>query len=173
MPLTRQQKETSVKEVETSLSGATAVVFVAYDGLTMSDFNTLRTALHATGGSIRVVPKRLLKIALANVNLPFDPLAATGQVAVAWGSDTVAPAKAIHDFAKDHAENIQLLAGALEGELLTLEQVINLAKLPSRDQLLGQLLSVMVGPVRGLATVLSGAQRSLVQVLAAIQEKKA
>ena len=51
--------------------------------------------------------------------------------------------------------------------------MINLAKLPSRDQLLGQLLSVMVGPVRGLATVLSGAQRSLVQVLAAIQEKKA
>ena len=68
---------------------------------------------------------------------------------------------------------ITIRCGALGGKLLDPAQVEALAKLPSREQLLGQLLSVLVGPMRNLVGVLSGVPRSFVQVLHAIEEKKA
>jgi large subunit ribosomal protein L10 len=172
MSLTREQKEQRVAEVEAAMSEAASVVFVAYNALTVAEVNELRGSLFDAGGAMRVIPKRLLKIALNTLKVDFDPLAHDGQVAVVWGTDAVAPAKALSKFADQHEEKIRLLAGTLEGNLLTLEEVTALAKLPTREQLLGQLASVLVGPARGLVTVLSGAQRNLVQVLAAIQDQK-
>jgi large subunit ribosomal protein L10 len=173
MPKTRQQKEQRVAEVQQGMAEATAVVFVAYSGLTVTEMNELRSQLHATGGTLQVVPKRLLKIALSALNIDFDPKAHEGQIAIAWGNDAVAPAKTLSKFAEDHAEKVRLLSGTLDGTLLNVKEVTSLAKLPTREQLLGQLASVMVGPTRGLVTVLSGAQRSLVRVLQVIADNKA
>ncbi|NTU60303.1 MAG: 50S ribosomal protein L10, partial [Deltaproteobacteria bacterium] len=63
--------------------------------------------------------------------------------------------------------------GALGGKLLSAADVEALSKLPSRDQLLGQFVGVLQGPLRNLVGVLSGVPRSFVQVLSAIQDKKA
>jgi large subunit ribosomal protein L10 len=173
MPKSREQKEQSVATVQQGMAEAAAVVFVAYNGLTVTEVNELRASLHESGGTLRVIPKRLLKIALSALKIEFDPSSHEGQLAVVWGSDAVAPAKVVSKFSDEHAEKIRLLAGTLDGNLLTLAEVSALAKLPTREQLLGQLASVIAGPARGLVTVLSGVQRNLVQVLAAIQEKKA
>src|SRR5688572_20203396 len=113
MPLTRQQKEQRIAEVQAGLSGATSVVFVAYNALTVTEVNELRDSLHDSGGTLRVIPKRLLKIVLGTLQVEFDPLAHEGQLAVVWGSDAVAPAKALNKFAREHAEKIRLLAGTL------------------------------------------------------------
>jgi large subunit ribosomal protein L10 len=172
MPLTRQQKEQRVKEVKDSMAAATSVVFVSFDGLTVEEMNELRDRLHQAGGALRVISKRLLKLALNDASSGFDPIASEGQLAVAWGTDAVAPAKVLNTFAEQHAERIHLLAGTLEGNALSLEEVSVLAKLPSRQELLGQLASVMAGPARGLVTVLSGVQRSCVIVLKAIADQK-
>src|SRR3989344_8322102 len=172
MPLTREQKEQRIAEVERGMAEAASVVFVAYSRLTVTEMNELRAGLHDSGGTLRVIPKRLLKIALGSLKVEFDPRLHEGQIAVAWGSDAASPAKTLNKFAEGHAGKIRLLAGTLEGNLLTLEEVIALAKLPTREQLLGQLASVMAGPARGLVTVLSGVQRSCVQVLQAIANKK-
>lgn len=173
MPLTRQQKEQRIAEVEAGVSGATSVVFVAYNALTVAEVNELRDNLFTAGGTLRVIPKRLLKIVLGTLKVDFDPLAHEGQLAVVWGSDAVAPAKALSTFAAKHAEKIRLLSGTLEGNLLTLEEVTALAQLPTREQLLGQLAFVLAGPARGLVTVLSGVQRDTVRVLQAIADQKA
>jgi len=172
MALTRQQKEKSVSEVQEAVVSATAVVFAAYDGLTVAEVSELRGNLAETGGGMRVIPKRLLKIALSNIKLDFDPTEHEGQLAVIWGDDTVAPAKTLNTFAKGHEGKIRFLAGTLEGNLLSIEEVTKLAHLPTRQELLSQLLSVLAGPTRGLVTVLSGAQRSMVQVLAAIRDQR-
>ncbi len=172
MPLTRQQKEERVATTTQALEGATSYVFVAYNGLNVTDMGELRDKLHVEGTKLRVLPKRLLKIVMQNMKHDFDPTSVEGQVAVAWGSDPVAPAKVLHDFAKKHQEILWLVAGVMEGTLLTKEQVVALAQLPSRDQLRAQLLSVMVSPMRGLAMTLSGVQRNLVYALNAIAEKK-
>jgi len=172
MSLTKQQKENTVKQTQEDLNEAVSSVFVSYNQLTVEEINELRDSLHSTGGSMRVIPKRLLKIVLHNIKLDFDPTELAGQFAVVWGTDAVAPAKTLNDFAKKHEDKITMMAGSLEGNLLSLEEVKSLAALPTRDQLLGQLLSVFTGPTRGLVTVMSGVQRNTVQVLQAIADQK-
>lgn len=172
MALTRQQKEGQVQEVGKSIEEATAAVFIAFNGVSLADITDLRDKLHAAGCHMRVVPKRLLKLAMQNAKLEFDPTTEEGQVAVAWGNDPVAPAKVLHDFVKTQKENMRLIAGSLEGETLSLDRVKALATLPSRDQMLGQLLSVLAGPARGFAQVLSGVPASAVYVLKAVRDQK-
>jgi|SRR3990167_2951764 len=172
MSLTRKQKEHSVNKVQESISAASSVVFLAYNGLTVEEVNELRGNLHAIGGSMRVVPKRLLKIALRNIKLDFDPTAHAGQLAVVWGDDAVAPAKTLNAFVQKRQEKIRFLAGTLEGNMLSLEEVTSLSKLPSRDELIANLVSVIAGPTRGLVTALSGIPRNMVQVLKVIADQK-
>lgn len=172
MPSTRKQKEQNVSRMETSISEAASVVFATFNGLTVKEIGELRDNLAVQKCYFKVVPKRLLKIAIASSKLDFDPVATEGQIAVIWGPDTVTPAKTVNDFATGR-ENIKLVAGALEGASLSTEQVNALAILPSRDQLLGQLLSVISGPARGLVQGLSGVPRNLVYALQAIKDQKA
>lgn len=171
MPLTRQQKEQIVQEVGDNINAATSVVFVAYDGLTVPDVNELRDKLHASGSRMRVMPKRLLKLVLTNTKLDWDPISQEGQIAVIWGSDTVAPAKVMYEFAKGK-ETIRLLAGALEKNMLSLEEVTSLAQLPGRQELLAMLVGTLAGPMSGLVRVFSGTQRQVVYVLQAVKDKK-
>lgn len=171
MALTRQQKETRIAQASKDLSQATAVVFMAYDALPASDTEELRGKLHAEGVAMRVLPKRLLKKVLEQAKIEFDPLTHEGQLAILWGSDATAPARILHQFAKKH-EQVRLVGGLLEGALLELARVESLAVLPSRQELLGQLVGTIAGPLRGLQAVLTGVPRKSVYVLAAIAKKK-
>lgn len=171
MPLTRQQKEEVVQQVQQAASEATSIVFVGYNGLTLSQIEELRGKLYEAGCSMRVVPKRLLRLALQNAQLSFNPSEHEGQMALVWGTDAVAPAKTLHEFAKGK-ETIRLLAGALEGSVISLEQVQALAQLPSREQMIARLVGTIAGPLRGMVGVLSGVPRATVYVLQAIHDKK-
>lgn len=171
MSLTKQEKRTQVTDMEEAVKGATSVVFVAFDGLTVDEATELRDKLFAEGIRMRVMPKRLLRIVLQNSNLDFDPKSSAGQIAVVWGADPVAPAKVLHEFAKKH-ESISLAAGVLEKNVLTKEQVVALAKLPNKQELLGMLVGVLSGPMRGFASVLAGVPRATVYVLSAIRDQK-
>lgn len=172
MPLTKEKKQAVVQEVEAAIKDASGVVFMSFDGLTIAEVNELRTLLFAEGVAMRVMPKRLLRIVLKQRDLNFDPLTVEGQMAVVWGKDPMAPSKVVYGFAKTHP-HITLSAGVLEGNVLNGEEVLALAKLPSREQLLTQLVGVLAGPARGLVSVLSGVQRQTVYVLTAIKDKKA
>ncbi len=171
MPLTRPQKEKVVTKLGENISGATSVVFLSFDALNVEDVNALRDQLHAAGCGMNVVPKRLLNLVMRNAKLDFKPLEQPGQLAVIWGPDPVTPAKTIYEFAKKHGQ-IQLLAGTLEKELISLEQVNSLAQIPSREQLLGQLVGVLAAPMRGLVGALTGVPRAMVFVLKAIADQK-
>lgn len=172
MSLTRQQKEDRVNTTTSDLKGAVSCVFMAYDGLNVTDMEDLRGQLHAQGARLRVLPKRLLRLVMQNIALDFDPTQVTGQIAVAWGNDPVAPAKILHEFSKTRATIMRLVAGVMDGALLEQPQVIALAQLPSLDQLREQLLSVLAGPARGLVVTLSGVQRKFVYALKAVADKK-
>lgn len=171
MPLTRQQKEERVAATEQELKAATSAVFVAFTALTVDDTEELRDRLHEQGGSLKVLPKRLMDLVLKKLALDFDPTTQEGQFAIVWGNDAVTPAKVVSTFIKKR-EHVRLVGGSLEGSLLSLEQVNALAALPSREELLALLLRTMNGPTQGLVMVLSGVQRQTVQVLSAIADKK-
>lgn len=171
MPLTRQQKEKRVTQLANDLAGATATVFLTYDGLTVADANALRRQLHEQRGHLRVMGKRLLRLVCQQVKLGLDPTTWVGQVAVAWGADPLAPAKVIHAFTTTRP-HVTIVAGTLDGQLLKSENVLALAQLPSRDQLLQRLVSTIAAPMRGWLAVLTGAQRALVYALGAIGAAK-
>ena len=145
MALTREQKEQAVAETTEALSGAMSYVVVSYDALTVTDSEELRGKMAEAGVSLRVLPKRLLKIVLEKVELDFDPTQQEGQLAVAWSDDPVAPAKVLDEFVKEH-ENVSMVAGAMEGSLLSQDEVGALAKLPSREELLAKLVGSLASP---------------------------
>jgi large subunit ribosomal protein L10 len=172
MPLTRKQKEERVSAIQTDIQAATSAVFMSYDKLTVGEAEELRSNLFDVGSRMRVLPKRLLARVTEQLKIEFDPREHEGQIAVIWGNDTVAPAKTLHEFIQKDHKHVQILAGVLDGATLSADRVQVLAKLPSREQLLGQLVSVLAGPSRNFVSVLAGPSRALVYALQAIADRK-
>ncbi len=171
--MNKTEKQATVTELREKFQGAQAAIVTEYRGLTVAKANELRRALEKEGAVYRVIKNTLARLAVEGTEYAVLQGEFTGPVAVTWAyRDPVATAKVLTQFAKD-TPVLTLRSGALGGKLLSVPEVEALSKLPSREQLLGQLLSVMVGPMRNLVGVLSGVPRSFVQVLHAIEEKKA
>ena len=172
MALTRQQKEEQIARGQKVLSEAGSVVLMAYDSLTVEESEQLRTQLFAEGARMRIMPKRLLKLALSSRDISFDPQTQEGQMAVIWGDDAVTPSQVAFKFAKSR-ETARLVGGIMNGAFITGEQVLALAQLPGREQLIGQVVGTIAAPLRGYLSVLSGVQRNFVYALSAIKDQKA
>jgi large subunit ribosomal protein L10 len=169
----RTEKEATVTELREKFQGAQAAIVTEFRGITVAKVNELRRALEKEGAVYRVVKNTLARRAVEGTEYEVLADQFIGPVGVTWAyQDPVAAAKVLAQFAKD-SPVLTLRGGALGGKFLDPVQVEALSKLPSREQLLGQLLSVLVGPMRNLVGVLSGVPRSFVQVLHAIEEKKA
>ena len=109
-------------------------------------------------------------VAETDCELLADEFSGTTAIVMAF-DDPVAPAKALAKFAKDH-EKFQIRSAALEGDKLTVDELIALSKLPSKEALLGQLLSVMNAVPTGLVQVLSGVPRTFLYGLQAVADQK-
>ncbi len=172
MAKTRQKKEQALAEVTALLKDARGVVFADYGGLTVKDMQELRRSLRQNGVGYEVVKKTLLSRALKAVGLTaVDTAVLQGMVSLATSAtDEVEPAKQLVDFAKTH-ENLKVMGGVLEAAFVDRTKVMALAKLPGKQQLLGQLVGTLAAPLSGFVNVLQGNLRGLVQVLRAAAEK--
>lgn len=169
----RTTKEQVVAELHGKLQNVKLAVLANYSGMSVAKITALRNDLRKSGTEIRVIKNTLLRIASKDTDFAAldDHLKGPVALVLSYG-DAVESSKALVDFAKKNAE-LEIKVGLLGGRLLSREQVNTLAELPSREVLLGKLLSVMVGVQTGLVNVLSGVPRSLVQVLDAYRAKKA
>lgn len=151
----------TVSRLQEQLQQAKSVVLADYRGLTVADMQALRAQIRAVGGTLTVAKNTLLKLALKSDQ------GLTGPTALILGQkDPLAPIKALVDFAKNHALNLPIpKAGIMDDRVLTIEDIQTIAALPSRDQLIAQLLGQLQAPLYGLANVLQGNLRSLVYVL--------
>ena len=132
----------------------------------------VRRSLRKENVSYNVVKVSLLKKALATLGISTDSFAYDGPVAVAVSAEEeTAPARVLQGLTKDNPLLV-LGGGVFNQAIVGSDVVMRLASLPTKQQLLGQLLSVLNGPARGLVTVLSGNTRNLLNVLNAIREKK-
>jgi large subunit ribosomal protein L10 len=166
MVLKRADKEQLVENLADRLREARAVVVTSFRVLTMSESMGLRRALRADGGSLRVVPKRLLRRTAERLGWPASFTDTPQSVLVAWSAERRAPARALHGFVQRHPEAL-LLGGTLEASVLDVAAVERLALLPPAETLRAQLVSVLAGPLRGLLGVWSGVLRGLPAVLQA------
>lgn len=141
----------------------------------MAEITELRGLLRTEGMSYRVTKNTLLRIAAANTDAlkSIDPAAFTGPMALAVSTtDEVAPARVIFQYAKEH-EALEIV-GAItgEGELLNPAQVKALATLPTREQLIAQVVGTIAAPLTGFVGVMGANVRGIVTVLNAIKEAK-
>ncbi|MBN1665221.1 MAG: 50S ribosomal protein L10 [Deltaproteobacteria bacterium] len=170
--MNRRTKEQVVAELHEILKDTKWAVLTNYRGMNVEKITALRNALRKSETELRVVKNTLLRIASRGTALSVLDDQFKGPLAIALTpGDAVEPAKVLVEFAKKNAE-LEINCGMLDGKFLSKDQISALADLPSREVLLGQLLSVLVGAQTGLVTVLSGVPRSFVQVLNAYRESK-
>jgi len=168
MAITRDKKNTSVAELVQLFADAKGAVGAAYTGLSVADMQELRASAREADVLIKVVKNRLVRVALSQ-NAKFkaaDTSLLTGQLVYAFSSvDEVAPAQVLATFGKKHPE-LQLIAGFDgSGASLDTATVKALAALPTKDQLRGQVVSVLAAPLTRFLGVANGAQRGFAQVL--------
>lgn len=172
MPKTRKQKETVVQNLAEKLKRMRSIVFANYEGLTVKEVEELRRELAKADVTYTVVKKTLLARAMKEAGQTIDPRSITGNFGTAIAfEDEVAPARIMATFAKQH-EALHLVAGVLENKLLDAPAVLALAKLPSKQELLGRAVGSIAAPLSGFVNVLAGNLRGLVYALQAIKESK-
>lgn len=174
MSKTFKQKETAVDSLTGGLKNAKGVVFANFQGLKVSDFETLRHSCREKGVTVLVAKKTLVKRAYQDANLgEIDSKNFSGGVATFMGNnDEISAAKIVNDFAKTN-EIVKIFGGVLEGKFISAAEVKNLASLPTKEELLSKLVGTLNAPVSGFVNVLAGNLRNFVSVLNNIKEAKA
>ena len=167
-----EHKKTLVKEITETFQAAKVIIVTDYKGLDVASLSNLRNLLRESDIEYRVVKNTLLKRAAEGNDLALITDCLKGPSAVACSfDDPVAPAKILTKFAKEN-ENLEIKAGVMEGKALDLDAIKALSSLPSRDQLLGQLLSVMNGVPTAFVRVLNGVPQQFLNLLMALKDKK-
>lgn len=168
-----QEKQVIVQEIAEKITNAKSVVITDYRGLNVSEVTELRKQLREAGVEYKVLKNTMVRFAAEKAGIEGLNDILKGPTAVAFGlEDAVSPAKVLVDFAKDH-EALEIKAGVLDNNVLSIEEVKNLAEIPPREVLLSMVLRGMQGPISGFVNVLQGNIRNLVYVLSAIQDQKA
>ncbi|MEJ5299953.1 MAG: 50S ribosomal protein L10 [Thermodesulforhabdaceae bacterium] len=172
MTLKRSEKGKILEELHEKLSKASATVLTDFKGLTVAEMMTLRDALAAEKIEYKVVKNTLMRMACRGTEASvLEPLI-QGTCAIAIGyDDPTVPARILKKITKTH-DKLKIKGGALGGKILTAEEVMALADLPSKQELRAQLLGVLAAVPTALVTALSGIPRNFVGVLAALKQKK-
>ena len=153
MPLNVQDKKAIVADVGAQLAGAQTVVLAEYRGIPVEQLTKLRASARDQGVYLRVLKNTLARRAAQGTQ--FEPLADSmvGPLIYGISADPIASAKVLQGFAKTQ-DLLVIKAGLYNGKLLDVAGVKALATIPSRDELLSQLLVVMLAPVSAMARVL-------------------
>ena len=149
-----EAKKAQVKELAEKIQAAKMVFFVDYKGITVDEDKEIRKAYRECGNECMVVKNSLIKLACKEANIEGLDEVLEGPTAVVIGNEeyTTGP-KVAYDFAKTH-EFYKIKAGIMDGKVISAEEIIKLAKLPSKEMLLTQLATVLLANIRNLAVVL-------------------
>ena len=166
------QKVDAINDLSQKMTSAGAIFLADFSGIDVASVTELRRSLRRAGIEYQVVKNRLAKRAASDAGLDVLNDHFEGPTAMAFAADDpVEPAKHLQKFI-DSGGKLAIKTGLVDGQVLTPEAVEQLAKLPSRDELLGKLVFTVQSPLYGLAAVLNGLLRNLVGVLDAIEKEK-
>jgi len=169
MPRTKEEKKEIVKKLEEKIKKQESMVFVNFKGLKMDDFIGLRDELKEGDAQMVVSKKSLLNLAFQKNGIEVDTTGLEGELAVIFGyEDVTFPAKTAYQVSRKN-QNLNIIGGYLENQSRSREEMIQLAQIPSREELLAKLVGSIQAPVSGFVSVLNGNIRGLVQVLAQIK----
>lgn len=166
------EKKELVEDLHSRFQKAAILILTDYKGLNVESVNELRRKLRDAGVEYRVVKNTLLRRAVQDTDMAVITDDFLGPTAVAIGyDDPVEPAKVLAEFAKAN-QKLEIKAGVMNGGRLEMNDVIALSKLPSREVLLSQFLSVLNGVPTSFVRVLNAVPQKLVFALSAIRDQK-
>ncbi|MFA5052605.1 MAG: 50S ribosomal protein L10 [Parcubacteria group bacterium] len=150
--LTKDQKKEIIKNESGDLKNSHSIVFIDFTGVKTGDLNNFRKTIRAVGGELKVIKKRLLRVAMNEAGLDFNPEMFDSQVGTIFSGDEIfTMAGPAYKFA-----SAKILGGydINEKRFVPAEEVIMLGQLPSRKVLLGQLVGMIASPIRSFMFVL-------------------
>jgi large subunit ribosomal protein L10 len=163
----RPEKTTIVSDISEKLNASPFLLVVDYSGMNVNHFAELRKRLAESGAECHVVKNTMLRIAIRELDLPELNGVLKGQNLMVTGpSDVCAAAKVVKSF-KSEFDRPEIRGGILDSEVLSVEQILALADLPSKEQLQSQLLALFNTPATQLVRVLNEPGSSLARVLKA------
>ena len=168
----RTQKSEAVAELNRTFNEVGVVVVTRNLGMTVAQSTGLRNKMRDAGASYKVSKNRLARIAAEGT--PYAVIAdlLTGPTALATSTDPVAAARVINDFAKTN-DKLEIVGGAMGGQILDADGVKALASLPSLDELRAKLVGLIVAPATKIATITEAPAAQIARVLSAYAEKEA
>ncbi|MBC3803436.1 50S ribosomal protein L10 [Acetobacterium fimetarium] len=167
-----EKKQVVVQEIADKFRSAQTAVIVDYRGLNVEEVTELRAKARAAGIDYKVYKNSMMRFAAKETGFEGLLDVLVGPTAVAFcDSDPVAPAKLLSEFAKTH-KALEIKAGMVDGKVLDVQGVQDLAELPPREVLAAKVLGGLNAPISGFVNVLNGNLRGLVVALNAIAEQK-
>jgi len=170
--LTKAQKEEIIDGLREKMNQNKVLVIADYRGLTVKDMNDLKKEVREMGGKMQVAKKTLLNIILKEKNIDFDTRTFNGPLVFVFGPEETDIPKKMWNFAKKN-DKLKIEGAILENSVLSSDEAIALAKLPSKEELLARVVGTIQAPISGFVRVLSGTVGSFVNVVKAISDKKA
>jgi large subunit ribosomal protein L10 len=169
--LNLEEKQAVVAEIGAQVAQAQAIVVAEYRGLGVAAMTDLRKQARGSGVYLRVLKNTLARRAVAET--PFAGLSdkMVGPLAYGICSDPVKVAKVLHEFARSN-DKFVIKAGALANQVMSAKDVASLASMPSRDELIAQLMGTMQAPIATFVRTLNEVPGRFVRTLAAVRDQK-
>ncbi|TSC92050.1 MAG: large subunit ribosomal protein L10 [Parcubacteria group bacterium Licking1014_17] len=174
---TRDQKIKGLKDINDRLSKSKIAIITSFarageKGLSVSEMNTLRGVLRAAGADYLVQKKTLMNRAFKNNKLEMDILSLTDSLGLVFGyEDEASAAKSVYLFSKKISA-LKLLGAFVDKRFIPAGELIEIAKLPNREAMIGRTVGMIKYPLSGLVNALQGVIRNLAVVLHQIASKK-
>jgi large subunit ribosomal protein L10 len=169
---TRETKAKDLAALTESLQNAKSAMIVSFSGLSVAKDQEFRNGLRAAGANYRVVKNTLARLAVKGTDFEQASEAFRGVTAIAWtDSDPVVLSKAISKFMKENADIYTFKTGVVDGKLVDLRQVTEIASLPSKEELISKFLFVLNAQAQRIVTVINAVPRDLAVVIKQIGDK--
>ena len=148
------KKETEVKELAEYLKTTNLVLLVDYRGTTVDQDTKIRKSLRETNASCKIIKNNIVKRALElNGESGLDDLLEGPTAIISTTEDYLSPLKVVYKFSKEN-ENYKIKGGMVEGKVMSVEEIITLAKLPSREELLSKLAGSLLQTISKVAVAI-------------------
>ena len=151
--LTKEQKKNYISEITTQFDNSKAVMVTHYQGLTMTQLDELRAQMREHGIIFKITKNRITKLALEKTKCKDLTNLFTGPTAVAFGEDAIMSARILSKFAKNN-ENLKLIGGIMDNEVLDQAGVQNVASLPTLDEARANIVGILNAPASKLVSIL-------------------
>ena len=168
--MNKEQKKNYIAEMTTQFENSKAVMVTHYQGLTMTQLDELRSKMREHGIIFKITKNRITKLALEKTRCKDLASLFTGPTAVALGEDAIISARILSKFAKDN-ENLKLIGGIMENEVLDQAGVQNVATLPTLDEARANIVGILNAPASKLVSILLARSEKMGSLSAENSEK--